>query len=62
MNGSKTKKFIELWTNKKQTRDRALVQSKGTKAIYINSTRIIKWCTIYYRYQVFNEKCCDIVI
>jgi len=28
------KKFIELWTNQKQTGDIALVQSKGTKAIY----------------------------
>jgi hypothetical protein len=36
---SKMKKFIELWTNQKQTRDIALVQSKGTKTIYINSTR-----------------------
>jgi len=42
MNGSKTKRFIELWTNQKQTRDSAFVQSKGTKTIYINSTRIIK--------------------
>ena len=41
MNGWKTKKFIELWTNEKQTRDRALVQSKGTNMIYINSTSII---------------------
>jgi len=28
--------------NQKQTRDSALVQSKGTKTIYINSTRIIE--------------------
>ena len=41
MNGSKTKKFIELWTNLKQTRDSALVQSKCTKTIHINSTRFI---------------------
>jgi hypothetical protein len=34
MNGSKTKKFIELWTNQKQARDSALVQSKGTKTIF----------------------------
>jgi len=26
-----TKKFIELWTNQKQTGDSALAQSKGTK-------------------------------
>jgi len=38
MNGSKTKKFR---TNQKQTCDKALVQSKGTKTIYINSIRII---------------------
>jgi hypothetical protein len=42
MNGSKTQKFIEMWTNKKQTGDSALVQSKGTKTIYINSIRIIQ--------------------
>ena len=41
MNGSNTQKFIELWTNKKQTGDSVLVQSKGTKTIYINSIRII---------------------
>jgi hypothetical protein len=39
-----TKKFIELWTNQKQTRDSALGQSKGTKTIYINSIRIISHC------------------
>jgi len=42
MNGSKTKKFIELWTNQKQTHDSALVQSKDTNTIYIHSTRIIR--------------------
>ena len=42
INGSKTqKKIVELWTNPKQTGDNALVQSKGTKTIYINSIRII---------------------
>jgi hypothetical protein len=41
MNDSKMKKFLVLWANQKQTRDSALVQSKGTKMIYINSTRII---------------------
>jgi len=35
------KKFIELWTDEKQTGDSALVQSKGMKTIYINSIRII---------------------
>jgi hypothetical protein len=35
MNGSKMQKFIELWTNKKQTGDSALVQLKDTKMIYI---------------------------
>jgi P2-related tail formation protein len=46
MNESKTQKFIELWTNKKQTGDSALVQSKGTKTIYINSIRIMNvWLT-----------------
>jgi hypothetical protein len=33
MNGSNTQKFIELWTNKKQTGESILVQSKGTKTI-----------------------------
>ena len=42
MNGSKTQKFIKLWTNQKQTDDSALVQSKGTKMIYINSIKIIQ--------------------
>ena len=41
MNWSYTQKFIELWMNQKQTGDSALVQSKGTKTIYINSIRII---------------------
>jgi hypothetical protein len=51
-------KFIELWTDqkrkssssykrtKKQTGDSALVQSKLTKTIYINSIRIINKYTI----------------
>ena len=42
MNKSKTQKFIELWTNQKQTDDSVLVQSEGTKTIYINSIRIIR--------------------
>jgi hypothetical protein len=42
MNGSKTQKFIELNEQiKKQTGDSALVQSKGTETIYINSIRIM---------------------
>ena len=41
MNVSETQKFIELWTNKKQTGDSPLVQSKDTKTIYINSIWII---------------------
>ena len=46
INGTKTqKKLIELWTNPKQTGDNALVQSKATKTIYINSIRIILKCT-----------------
>jgi hypothetical protein len=40
MNGSKTQKFVELWTNQKQTGDSALVQSKGTMCI--NSITIIQ--------------------
>ena len=44
MNRSKMQNFIELWTNQKQTGDSALVQSNGTKTIYINSIRII----LYY--------------
>jgi len=36
-----TKKFIELWTNQKQTGDSALILSKGTKTIYVNSIRTI---------------------
>jgi len=28
-----TQKFMELWTDQKQTGDKALVQSKGTKTI-----------------------------
>ena len=47
MNGSKTQKFIKLWTNQKQTDDSALVQSKGTKMIYINSRRIILCCNLF---------------
>ena len=42
MNESKTQKFIELWTNQKQTGDSALVQSQDTITIYINSIRIIQ--------------------
>ena len=47
MNGSKTQKFIELNEQiKKQTGDSALVQSKGTETIYINSIRIMNvWLT-----------------
>jgi len=41
-NSSGTQKFIELWTDKVQTGDNALVQSKGMKTVYINSIRIIK--------------------
>ena len=41
MNRSNMQKFIELWTNQKQTDDSDIVQSKGTKTIYINSIRII---------------------
>jgi hypothetical protein len=53
MNGWKMQKFIELWTNQKQTCDSALVQSKVTKTIYmyINSIRIIldlDWLHCYY--------------
>jgi hypothetical protein len=54
MNGSKMQKFIELWTNKKQTGDSALVQSKGTKTIYINSIRIIMLMT-YLQYVSKNS-------
>ena len=53
MNGSKTKKFIELWTNQKQTRDCALVQSKGTNTIYINSIRIMMLCLSAVKENVF---------
>ena len=35
-------KFIDLWTDKNQTGDNALVQSKVTNTIYINSIRIIQ--------------------
>jgi hypothetical protein len=34
MNWSKTQKFIELWTNKKQTGDSALVQSRHQNDIH----------------------------
>jgi hypothetical protein len=52
MNGSKTQKFIELWTNQKQTDDSALVQSKGTKTIYFYSIRIIY---IYINYTLYKN-------
>ena len=50
---SGTQKFIELWTDQKQTGDSALVQSKGTKMICINSIRMdfslhIAWCSEKY--------------
>ena len=37
-----TEKFMELWTDQKQTGDSALIHSKGTKTIYINSIRIMR--------------------
>ena len=58
MNGSKTKKFIVLVMNEKQTRDSSLIQSKGTKTIYINSTRIIYkyWLKFIYVKDEYLKK------
>ena len=47
-------KFIELWTNQKQTGDSALVQSKGTKTIYINSVRIIHIWSLGNKHIIFK--------
>ena len=49
MNGLKTKKFIELWPNQKRTR--------GTKTIYINSTRIINVWRLIYKDTLFKNPC-----
>ena len=46
-------KFIELWTDQKQTGDSTLVQSKGTKTIYINS---IIWCKKRKHFFVENPR------
>ena len=46
MNISKMQKFIVLWTDQKQTGDIALVQSKDTKTIYINSIKIIDYLVL----------------
>jgi hypothetical protein len=53
------KQFIELWTNPKHTGDNALVQSKDTKTIYINSIRIILKYTANICFLEMGIFCCN---
>jgi hypothetical protein len=46
------KRFIELWTNQKQTGNSALVQSKGTKTIWLILQNILFYdVNLYEHYQ-----------
>jgi hypothetical protein len=53
------KKSIELWTNPKQTGHNSLVQPKGTKTVYINSTRIILKYTTNICFLEMGIFCCN---
>ena len=62
MKGSKTQKFKEICTNQNQTGDSGLVQSKGTKTIYINPIRIIYKSLIYQLYPWLEQVRFDEII